>query len=295
MKPFTVSSTAPAALLAVALFLTACTKKDETAPAAANASQGEPATPVASIDGKPISRDEYDFYAQTVARKPPGDLTPTQRDQILEDLIRLHIVADRAVERGLDKDKEVAAAIDLTRLNLLMQAAVKQEFATPPTEQEMRAEYETFLASQPKYEYRVRHIVVATEQFAQSLIESIDQGASFADVARKHSMDTGSKERGGDLEWITPSDAPNLKPFVDALMGLQKGQVTRAPVQTGMGWHIIKLEDTRDLQVQDYADLQTEMRQRVQQKRVQAYLENLRKARKIEKTLEQPAAQTPPA
>lgn len=274
------------ALLAGAFLLVGCAKKDE---AAAGTPAADPGPAVATIDGKAISRAEYEFYARNVARKGLQELTPQQREAILDDLIRLHLVAETAVKNGLDKDAEVAQAMELTRLNLLTQAAVKKELATPPTEQEMRAEYETFVAAQPKYEYRARHILVQTEQYAQNLIDRINKGADFAEVARKESTDR-SKSEGGDLGWFTPTSM--VKQFADAVMALEKGKMTPAPVQSEYGWHIIKVEDMRDLQIQDYAELQGEMRQRVQQKKVQAYLETLKKDRKIEKTLD--AATAPP-
>ncbi len=276
------------ALLAGAFLLVACGKKDEAASGTPVADAG-PA--VATIDGKAISRAEYEFYAKNVSRKDLGELTPQEREAILDDLIRLHLVADTAVKNGLDKDADVEQAMQLTRLNLLTQAAVKKELATLPTEQEMRAEYETFAAAQPKYEYRARHILVATEQFAQNLIDRINKGADFAEIARKESMD-GSKSQGGDLGWFTPTSM--VKPFADAVMALEKGKMTTAPVQSQFGWHIIRVDDMRDLQVQDYAELQDEMRKRVQQKKVQAYLETLKKDRKIEKTLDAAATPAPP-
>ncbi len=276
------------ALLASAFLLVACGKKDEAASATPAA---DPGPAVATIDGKPISRTEYEFYAKNVSRKELAELTPQQREAILDDLIRLHLVADTAVKNGLEKDAEVAQALQLTRLNLLTQAAVKKELAAAPTEQEMRAEYETFVASQPKYEYHARHILVQTEQFAQNLIDRINKGADFAEVARKESMDR-SKSEGGDLGWFTPTSM--VKPFADAVMALEKGKMTAAPVQSQYGWHVIKVEDMRDLQIQDYAEIQDEMRQRVQQKKVQAYLESLKKDRKIEKTLDAAAPAAPP-
>ena len=276
------------ALIAGAALLTACAKKDGDASAEAK----KEVVAVATIDGKPISKELFEFYAANVARKPVADLTPEQREAVLEDLIGRYVLADTAQKAGLDKDPEVAGALELTRVNLLMQAAVKKELATKPTDQEMRAEYEKWVAAQPKYEYRARHILVATEPFAQSLIERINKGASFADIAKKESMD-GSKAQGGDLDWFAPNMM--VKPFADAVMALEKGKMTQKPVQTQFGWHIIKLEDTRDLQVRDFEQMKGEMERAVQQKKVETYLEGQKKARTIEKKLDSATAATPPA
>jgi len=271
------NSTLFCALLISASLLSACAKKDAEAPAAKPAAEET----VATIDGAPITKSEYEFYAKTVARRPLAELTEEQRGQVLDDLIRLHIVADTATKTGLDKEPETAAALSLARLNLLTQAAVKKELAAQPTEQEMRAAYETFVSEQPKFEYRARHILVATPEFAQSLIDKLNKGANFADLAKKESTD-GSKAEGGDLGWFSP--AGMVPPFAEAVMALEKGKITQKPVQTQFGWHVIKLEDSRDLQVRDYEEMKQEMLQRVQQKKVQAYLDNLKKDKKIEKT-----------
>ncbi len=271
------------ALLAGAALITACAKKDGDAPAEAK----KEVVAVATIDGKPISKELYEFYASNVTRKPMAELSDKDKDAVLEDLIGRYVLADTAQKAGLDKEPEVASALELTRVNLLMQAAVKKELATKPTDQEMRAAYEKWVAEQPKYEYRARHILVATEPFAQSLIERINKGASFADIARKESMD-GSKAQGGDLDWFAPNMM--VKPFADAVMALQKGQMTQKPVQTQFGWHIIRLEDTRDLQVRDFEQMKGEMERSVQQNKVETYLEAQKKSRTIEKKLDAAAA-----
>lgn len=265
------------ALLAGATLFTACAKKDAAAPAAAST-----VAPVATVDGTPISNELFEFYVKNAVRRPLSELTPEQKQQALDDLIRMHIVAGTAVKTGVAKDPEVANALELTRLNLLTRAVIQKQLKDPPTEQELRAEYETFAAEQPKYEYHARHILVATEPFAQTLIDKLNKGGSFTELAKKESMD-GSKSDGGDLGWFSPTRM--VKPFADAVVALQKGQITQKPVQTQFGWHVIKLEDTRDNVVADFEEKKEEMQQRVQEKKVQAYVDELKKTAKIEKTL----------
>jgi peptidyl-prolyl cis-trans isomerase C len=279
------------ALLAGAALLTACAKKDGEKAAEAP----KDVVAVATIDGKPISKELFEFYASNVTRKPVAELSDEQKNAVLDDLIDRKIVAEAAEKAGLEKDPEVAGALELTRLNVLMQAAVKKELSVKPTDQEMRAEYETWAASQPKYEYKARHILVATEPFAQTLIDRINKGANFADIAKKESMD-GSKAQGGDLGWFAPTMM--VKPFADAVMALEKGKMTQTPVQTQFGWHIIRLDDTRDLEVRDFEQVKQEMERSVQQKKAQSYLDGLKKTRTIEKKLDaaaKPATDANPA
>lgn len=265
------------ALLVGATLLSACGQKDAAAPATAST-----LPPVATVDGKPISNELFEFYVKNVVRRPMSELTPEQKQTALDDLIRMHIVAETAVKTGVEKEPEVAHALEFTRLNLLTRATLQKRLKDPPTEQELRAEYETYAAEQPTYEYHARHILVATEPFAQTLIDKINKGANFADLARKDSMD-GSKGEGGDLGWFTPTRM--VKPFADAVVALEKGQITQKPVQTQFGWHVIKLEETRDTVVADFDQKKDEIQQRVQEKKVQAYVDELKKTVKIEKKI----------
>lgn len=265
------------ALLAGATLLTACGQKDAAAPATTST-----VAPVATVDGKPISNELFEFYVKNAVRRPVSELTAEQKQQALDDLIRMHIVAENAVKSGVEKDPEVAQALELTRLNLLTRAVIQKQLKDPPTEQELRTEYETFSAEQPRFEYHARHILVATEPFAQTLIDKLNKGGNFAELAKKESMD-GSKSDGGDLGWFSPTRM--VKPFADAVVALQKGQITQQPVQTQFGWHVIKLEDTRDNVVPDFEQKKEEMQQRLQEKKVQAYVDELKKTAKIEKKI----------
>lgn len=198
-------------LITAAVLVSACDKKDAAGPAAVSK-----APPVATVDGKPVSAELFDFYAQNRSGKPVAELTNEQKQSLLDELIQIQITAQAAEKNGLDtKDPEIAARLQYERLNILANAAFQNHVGKKdPSEQELRAEYETQLAQQPRLEYRARHILVATEVFAQSLIDQLSKGASFADLARKHSMD-GSKEQGGDLNWFKPNQM--VKPFSDAV------------------------------------------------------------------------------
>ena len=130
---------------------------------------GDNSPPVATVNGAPITRDFYDVYIKGITGgKSPADLTAEQRDLALDNLIRARVVADQATKEGVDKSGETAYMLELARLNVLQQAMQERYLKDrQPTDQELRAEYETQLAAMPKTEYHARHILVATEAFAQ--------------------------------------------------------------------------------------------------------------------------------
>ncbi len=264
----------------VALGLTAC-QGGGGGPEAAKDPGSEA---VATIDGKTISRDLLDFYIRAASGgRDPGQLSAEQRKEALDSLLRGFAVAAQASKDKLDQEKEVAAQLELVRLEVLqraMQARYLKDKA--PTEAELRAEYEIQVAQMPRMEYRARHILVQTEPFARTAIERISRGARFEDVARRDSID-GSREQGGDLGWFAPQSM--VKPFADAVMSLKKGEMTMTPVQSPFGWHVIRLEDTREVQPPPFEQVKEQLNQVVLAKKFRSYAEELQKAAKIDNRL----------
>jgi peptidyl-prolyl cis-trans isomerase C len=240
---------------------------------------------VATVNGANISRDFFGQYVKAITQgKSPGDLTPEQRNQVLDNLIRAQLVGQEAVKEGLDRAPETAALIELTRLNVLQQAVADRLLKDKkPTEQELRAEYETQVGQMGKQEYHAKHILVATEPFAQKVVERLQKGEKFEEVAKHESMDP-SKDNGGDLGWFTLDKM--VKPFAEAVSGLKAGEYTHKPVQTQYGWHVIELVETRDLEPPPFDNVRGRLEQVVQAKKVKAYTDDLMRSAKIEKKLD---------
>ncbi|HEY6484415.1 MAG TPA: peptidylprolyl isomerase [Steroidobacteraceae bacterium] len=271
-----------ALLVAAALALTACQPK-AAAPGPDASVDHSPA--IAVVNGRPISRDFFETYVHAIANRPSSELTPEQRNHALDNLIKTQLVSQQALKDGLDKSPDTAAMLELTRLNVLQQAETDRYLKDKkPTEQQVRAEYETQLSGMSKQEYHAKHILVATEPFAQKVIAQLEKGAKFEDVARRESMDA-SKDSGGDLGWFTPDKM--VKPFADAVVALKPGEYTHKPVQTPYGWHVIELVETRDLQPPSFDNVRQRLEQVVQAKKVNAYADELMRNAKIEKKLDE--------
>lgn len=259
--------------------LAACQPK--TAGGLATPADTSPA--VATINGANVSQNFFEQYIKAITGKVSSELTAEQRAQALDNLIRAEVVGQQAVKDGADKVPETAALLELTRLNVLQQATAEKYLKDrKPTEQELRAEYETQVGSLAKQEYHAKHILVATEPFAQKVVDRLQKGEKFEEVAKKESMDS-SKDNGGDLGWFTPDKM--VKPFSDAVLALKPGEYTHKPVQTQYGWHVIELVETRDLQPPPYDNVRQRLEQVVQAKKVKAYTDELMRNAKIEKKL----------
>ena len=260
----------------ITLLLAACGKGQQAAAPPAAAKAGPP--PVATVDGTPISRDAFDDYLKGLLRgKPITDVTAEEKNQVLDQMINMQLIAAQAEKDGLDKDPEVATRIALLRTQILADAAAQKYVkANEPTDAELQAAYD---AATDKTEYHASHILVPTKEKAEQLIKKLKGGAKFEDLAKTESTDN-SKANGGDLGWFTT--AKMVKPFGDAVKGLKKGDFTAEPVQTQYGWHIIKLQDTRDAPLDQ---MKAQLSNPIMQKKFQTYIDGLKKNAKIEKTL----------
>src|SRR5277367_3053642 len=269
--------TCVSAVAAITILLAACGKGQQAAaPAPADNKSTTPA--VATVDGTPISREAFDDYLKGLLRgKPVTDVTAEEKNQVLDQMINMQLIATQAEKDGLDKDPEVATRIALLRTQILADAAAQKYVkSNEPTDVELHAAYD---AATDKTEYHASHILVATKEKAEQLIKKIKGGAKFEDVAKAESTDN-SKANGGDLGWFTT--ARMVKPFGDAVKGLKKGEITQEPVQTQYGWHIIKLEDTRDA---PFDQMKSQLSNGIMQAKMHDYVESLKKTSKIEKKL----------
>jgi peptidyl-prolyl cis-trans isomerase C len=268
-----------------ALCIAACGKGQPAATPAATDKAAAPApAPVATIDGTPISRVEYDIYLKSLLQgRPTTELTPEQRGQVLDELISMQLLATQGTKDAIEKDPDVAARLNVVRTRVLADSESQKYLKDKePTDAELHAEYDTAIAAMDKTEYHARHILVPTKEQAELVIKKIKGGAKFEDVAKAQSTD-GSKANGGDLGWFTLTRM--AKPFGDAVKILKKGEMTQEPVQTQFGWHVIKLEDTRETAPPPFEQVKQQVSNGVIQKKLQAYVDSLKKTAKIDKSL----------
>jgi peptidyl-prolyl cis-trans isomerase C len=198
-------------------------------------------------------------------------------------MVNMQLLAAQGAKEGVEKDPDVAAQLDVVRMRVMADAeSAKYLKDKEPTDADLHAEYETAVASMDKTEYHARHILVASKEAAEAAIKKIKGGAKFEDVAKAESTDS-SKANGGDLGWFTLTRM--AKPFGDAVKGLKKGEMTATPVQTQFGWHVIKLEDTRETAPPPFEQVKQQVSTGVMQKKLQAYVDTLKKTAKIEKSL----------
>ncbi len=253
----------------------------DPAPAGAPAEKPDPNKPLVVVNGVALPAIYGNFVRQNRSARGAGP--EALSDAAVRDaLINVELLAQEAQRRGLDKFPTVAAAIEFQKKDILGQALIENLLrANPISEDSIKAEYEKAKANAGESEYRPRHILVSSEKEAKEIIAKLTapKKAKFDELAKKHSKDS-TAGNGGDLGWQLPA---NLVPeFANAMVKLKKGEITKDPVQTQFGWHVIQLDDTRKLDFPAYDKLKGRIAGQMQQLLVRKFVQELRATAKVE-------------
>ncbi|MFN2646353.1 MAG: peptidylprolyl isomerase [Burkholderiales bacterium] len=247
---------------------------------AAKAAAAEKQPPLAKVNGVPVPASYLDFMMQQQKSRGAPDNAQT-RNMVRDELVNREIVSQEAQRQGLAKDPSVQTQLAIARQEILVGAYLRDWVRKHPvSEDEVQKEYERAKGQSGDKEYRARHILVESEDQAKSLIGELKKGANFSDLAQKNSKDPGSKERGGDLDWNVP--AAFDKNFSEAMVKLDKGKFTEAPVQTRFGYHIIQLDDVRQTRFPAFAEVKPRIQQQLTQQKVEELVRGLRAKAKVE-------------
>ena len=257
------------------------TKEPAKAAAAPAKPAAVPATgPVATVNGQAIPRQRFDAVLRQQTSRGAAD-SESLRAQVREALINNELLVQEANRSGVAKRAEVLQQVDLARQEVVANATVGEYLRTHPvSDAEIQKEYERAKAQTGEREYRARHILVANEDDAKSVLADLKKGGKFEEIAQKRSLDEGTRPRGGDLDWNVPANFD--KAFSDAMVKLEKGKITETPVRTRFGYHVILLEDVRQVSFPKIEQVRPQIQQGLVSQRVETYLRELRAKAKIE-------------
>jgi peptidyl-prolyl cis-trans isomerase C len=235
---------------------------------------------IAVVNGTPIPKARADALIDQLVHQGQQD-TPQLQMAVREELVNREILMQEALRRGLPNRPDVKAQIAVAQQTVVLRALI-EDFVknNPPTDAEVTARYNSLIKDAGGKEYHLHHILVDNEQQAKDLIAKIKAGASFEDLAKQYSKDPGSGKNGGDLDWSDPK--AYVPEFANAATHLQKGQMTDTPVHTQFGWHIIRVDDVRSVTPPPLEQVRPQIVQQIQQEKLQAFEESLRKNAKIQ-------------
>jgi peptidyl-prolyl cis-trans isomerase C len=235
---------------------------------------------IATVNGKTVPKARLDTLLQQAARSGQP-VTPEMQNQARDQVVLREIFAQEAVKRGIGATPDFAGQMELARQSILIRELFEDyKKKNPVGDAEAKVEYDKFKAQSTGTEYRARHILVEKEDEAKALIAQIKGGAKFEELAQKSSKDTGSAQNGGDLDF---AKAESYVPeFGAAMSKLKKGEMTDTPVKSQFGYHIIRLDDTRDAAFPPFDDVKGQIKQRIEQVKMQGFQEELRSKAKTD-------------
>ncbi|OXT02713.1 peptidylprolyl isomerase [Notoacmeibacter marinus] len=220
---------------------------------------------VATVNGSPITRQQLEMAM--------GELGP-QFSRIPEDkrdaaalaaLIEIKLMSGKARTAGLDQDEEFQRSIAFMTERALHGFYMQKQLADGISDDDVQALYDERVADMPKQqEVKARHILVKTKEDAEAVIAELEGGADFETVAKEKS--TGpSGPSGGDLGYFRAGQM--VPEFEKAAFDLDAGAITKEPVQTQFGFHVIKVEDKRDVQPPAFDQIKDQLRNELLVKR----------------------------
>ena len=234
---------------------------------------------LAIVNGKAIPSSRVEVMVKQMVQQGQKD-SPEMRSMIKEELINREILAQEADRQGVSSRPEIKNQVDLARQSIVIRALAQEFIAKNPVkDDEMKAEYDKFKSQSQGKEYHARHILVEKEDDAKAIITKLKAGGKFEELAAQ-SKDPGSAAQGGDLGWAPPDAF--VKEFSEAMVSLKAGDYTQTPVQTQFGFHVIKLEETRDAQLPSFDEVKPQIAESLQQRKLQQFQQDLKKKAKIQ-------------
>jgi peptidyl-prolyl cis-trans isomerase C len=203
---------------------------------------------------------------------------PSQLAQVREKTAELVAMAQAARDRGLLDDPQVQADLALERLNMIAGRLIEQATSEPPTDDQLRAQYERELAELGSYEFRVGHILFDQEAPARTAATEALAGDFDALMARY--QDESGVRDARELGWVRrPQLSEALRPAVDAATA---GQTLAEPIKSEFGWHVLHLYERRDFEVAAFEQVREGMINAAQRKRALEFSREVVEAAKIE-------------
>lgn len=255
-----------------------------TPPAAAAAPAGSaPADPVvARVNGKEFHKSDLGRLLaqlpQQVQQMPMEMIYPA----LIEQLVGQTLVADAGYKAGLQNSQAVKDELRRAEERAVQRAYMQQEVTKRITPATLDAAYQEYLKANPaQEEVRASHILVENEADAKAIIKDLGKkGADFAKIAKEKSKDAAAAEQGGDLGYFT-KDAM-VEPFAEAAFAMKAGEVSKEPVKTQFGWHVIKVQDKRMQPQPTLEEVKPQLEQSLSRDIITALVDDLRAGAQVE-------------
>lgn len=230
---------------------------------------GEEAVVLVEVDGTPVT---LPMLERAMSARQIGADDHDGMRELLDELIRMQAVANAARDEGLADDPEVRAELRLAEAQTLYRHYINQaQRAAPVTDEAIREVYDQQLERSGDTQYRIRTVEFDDQARAIQAIERLRGGAIDFEQLE------GEAESGGmavaEPGWIDRSQVP--EGFADALAETDAGGVVGRPLQNSQGWYVVRVEDTRELQVPEFEQVREGIARSLLQRRREALVDSL--------------------
>lgn len=210
----------------------------------------------ATVNGVEITADDIQTMSAQVYEQKGINLHP---GEVTDQFIARELLSQEATRQGGDR------ALGKTKLAANFFKAYMNQH--PLGDEDFRKEYENLKAqdtSEKKREYKVRAIIVATEQEANKIIEGLKKGEPFSSYVGK-SIDKKSKNNGGEMGWLELENTDTAMALTIA--DLKPGAYSESPTHSHFGYSVLLLDDIRTIVFPEYSEVQEALQQKMVKER----------------------------
>ena len=230
---------------------------------------------VVSINDTPFTASQLEVFALGVPPQLRQD-----RQALLDEFIKRELYYAEAIKIKLEEQSDIGAQLENQRRNFLAGAAISNHFQTHPvTDEQLQAIYQQEVVATASKEYKVRHIMLESGHAADMALAKLKEGTDFQQVATTLSVDA-SAAQGGNLGWLSLDSMPIA--FAEVVPTISDGQYHPHTVQSEFGWHIVMVDETRGVEPPALAQMEQQLRAKLQSQKLMDYMESLKDQAKID-------------
>ena len=231
-------------------------------------------TPFIEVNGKIIKFGSAIIAFSKIQQRNVNFDQNTIFSQIVQQLVNEELLSQK-----IDKENKLTLlALEHEKRSAKAAQMVSKILKNFPNDELVKSAYQNLTNEfKGSLEYNASHILVKEEGQAKTIRKDISNGKNFEALAKEHSIGPTGKN-GGNLNWF---DLSSMVPeFSTALMVLSEGDISQ-PVQTKFGWHLIKLNKTREKKIPEFKEIKAQLVQNLRQKKINDYLNSLNENSKI--------------
>ncbi len=250
------------------------------------------ATALAALTAPVFAQTAFTVNGQTISVAEQKELMKVLADRGVKDqkqqleaarsiLAQEKLIEEAAKKANIAQDPAVKALIAERKTEIYSAELVRKNAAAHPlTDADLKKTYEEVKKQYDPNEIKVRHILVKTEQEAKDIIKSLNAGGDFAVIAKEKSLDQGTAAQGGEIPF-TNIRRIAIPGFAETAMALNKGSLLPVPFHSALGYHVIQLQDKREVPLPSFDALKPQIQNLAAQRQAQQYMADLMRNAKI--------------